>query len=64
MKKVLEEVGKGIINFANIITALVFVKSYFDGSESNTLFLAAYSFVGLYVVASVFIKLSERIKDE
>ena len=64
MKKVLEEVGKGIINFANIITALVFVKSYFDGSESNMLFLAAYSFVGLYVVASVFIKLSERIKDE
>ena len=38
MKKVLEEVGKGIINFANIITALVFVKSYFDGSESNMSF--------------------------
>ena len=26
MKKVLEEVGKGIINFANIVTALVFIK--------------------------------------
>jgi len=27
MKKVLEEVGKGLINFANIVTALVFYLS-------------------------------------
>ena len=35
MKKVLEEVAKGLIAFANIVTALVFVKSYFDNSSDN-----------------------------
>jgi len=35
MKKVLEEVGKGFIAFANIVTALVFIKSYFDKTDDN-----------------------------
>ena len=45
MKKVLEEVGKGLIAFANIVTALVFVKSYFDKTDDNMLAYGIYFFI-------------------
>ena len=64
MKKVLEEVGKGLINFANIITALVFVKDYFDKSHNNSLIYGIVFWIISYVVGSIFIKKSEEIKNE
>jgi len=64
LKKVFEEVGKGLIAFANIITALVFVKSYFDDSDDNMLAYGVYFFVTTYMLSAVLIKLSDRIKNE
>jgi hypothetical protein len=63
VKKVLEETGKGLINFANIITALVFVKDYFDKNNSTSLLLGVVFWVFVYIIASLFIKKSERIKN-
>jgi len=63
MKKVLEEVGKGLINFANIVTALVFVKDYFDKDHSTSLVLGVVFWLLIYVIASLFIKKSERMTD-
>jgi len=59
MKKVLEEVGKGFINFANIITALVFVKDYFIENHSNSLIFGIIFWVLFYLVGSILIKKSE-----
>ena len=64
MKKVLEEVGKGLINFANIITVLVFVKDYFDKSHNNSLIYGVIFWMVSYIVGSIFIKKSEEIKNE
>ena len=63
MKKVLEEVGKGLINFANIVTALVFVKDYFDKDSNNSLLFGMIFWFFIYLVGSLFIKKSERMKD-
>jgi len=59
MKKVLEEVGKGFINFANIITALVFVKDYFIENHNNSLIFGIIFWVLFYLVGSILIKKSE-----
>jgi hypothetical protein len=64
MKKVFEEVGKSLMAFANIVTALVFLKSYFDDSADNMLELGIIFFISIYILSSILIKLSERIKDE
>ena len=64
IKKVLEEVGKGLIAFTNIVTALVFIKSYFEKSNDNMLLLGIIFFISMYLLGSVLINLSERIKDE
>ena len=58
MKKVFEEIGKALFNFANIITALVLLRDYFTKSDDIMLFIAIYTFIGLYLLASVFIKIS------
>ena len=59
MKKVLEEVGKGIIAFANIVTALVFLKDYFDKSNDNMIIFGAIFWFSMYLLGSIFIKKSE-----
>ena len=59
MKKVLEEIGKGFINFANIITALVFVKDYFIENHSNSLIFGVIFWILFYIVGSILIKKSE-----
>jgi hypothetical protein len=64
MKKVLEEVGKSLMAFANIVTALVFVKNYFDDTNDGMLVYGIYFFVATYLLSSVLIKLSERIKND
>ena len=59
MKKVLEEVGKGIIAFANIVTALVFVKDYFEQSHGSSLVYGVFFWIFAYIFGAVFIKKSE-----
>jgi hypothetical protein len=60
MKKVLEEIGKGLINFANIVTALVFVKEYFDKNDSNLLLYGFVFWLTVYLFGSILIKKSEE----
>ncbi len=60
MQKVLEEIGKGIIAFANIVTALVFVKDYFDKDNGNSLVFGIIFWIFAYVVGSLFIKKSDQ----
>ena len=59
MNKVLEEVGKGIIAFANIVTALVFLKDYFNKSDSNSLIYGIIFWFLMYILGSIFIRKSE-----
>jgi hypothetical protein len=59
VKKVLEEVGKVIIAFANIVSALVFLKDYFDNSNDNMILYGAIFWFSMYLLGSVFIKKSE-----
>jgi len=59
LKKVLEEVGKGIIAFANIVTALVFLKDYFNKSDSNSLIYGIIFWFLMYILGSIFIRKSE-----
>lgn len=60
MKKVLEEIGKGIIAFANIVTALVFIKDYFENSHDNMLLYGVFFWFSMYILGSIFIKKSEE----
>ena len=60
MKNVLQEIGKGIIAFANIVTALVFVKDYFDKDNGNSLVYGIIFWISAYLFASIFIKKSEE----
>lgn len=60
MTKVLEEIGKGLINFANIVTALVFVKDYFDESNDSSLLYGVIFWFFVYLLGSIFIKKSEE----
>ena len=62
MKKVLEEVGRGIISFANIITALVFVKDYFEKSNNSSLVYGTLFWILAYIFGSILIKKSQRNK--
>ena len=59
MKKVLEEVGKGVIAFANIITALVLFKDYFEKSNDNSLIEGVVFWISMYILGAVLIKKSE-----
>jgi len=60
MTKVLEEIGKSLINFANIVTALVFVKDYFDKSNDSSLLYGVIFWFSVYLLGSIFIKKSEE----
>jgi hypothetical protein len=60
LKKVLEEIGKAILAFANIVTALVFLKDYFDKSNSNMIFYGIIFWFMMYILGSIFIKKSEE----
>jgi len=60
MRKVLEEVGKGIIAFANIVTALVFVKDYFEKSNDSSLLFGILFWFLAYLLGSILIKKSEE----
>jgi hypothetical protein len=58
--KYLEELGKGLINFANIGTVLIFLKLYVDDFNYNYLIAGAVFFISFYFTGTQIIKKSER----
>ena len=58
--KYLEELGKGLINFANIGTVLLFLKAFFDSFDYNYLVSGVIFFIGFYSLGLKFIKKSEE----
>jgi len=64
MKKVLEEIGKSLFAFGNIMTALVVFRDYFEKSNDASLYLGIILFVSFYIFGSILIKKSEELNDE
>ena len=58
--KYLEEMGKGLINFANIGTVLIFFKLFVEKFEIVYLSLGILFFVSFYIFGTVLIKKSEE----
>jgi hypothetical protein len=64
MNKVFEEIGKGLIAFGNIMTALVLFKDYFDKSHDNSLYLGIILLISFYFIGGSFLKKSKELEDE
>ena len=64
MKKVLEEVGKCLFAFGNIMTALVVFRDYFEKSNDTSLYLGIVLFISFYIFGSILIKKSEELNNE
>ena len=58
--KYLEELGKGLISFANIGTVLIFLKLYVDEFNYNYLIAGVVFFIAFYVIGVKIIKKSEE----
>jgi len=58
--KYLEELGKGLINFANIGTVLIFLKLYVDKFNYNYLIAGMLFFIAFYAMGISIIKKSEE----
>jgi hypothetical protein len=58
--KYLEELGKGLINFANIGTVLIFLKLYIDEFDFIYLISGIIFFISFYVMGLRIIKKSEE----
>jgi polyferredoxin len=61
--KYLEELGKGLINFANIGTVLIFLKLYVNGFNYNYLLAGIIFFISFYAMGVKIIKKSEEYDD-
>ena len=59
----MEEPGRGLIAFGNIVTALVFFQSYW--SQSNPLGFSAgvLAFLGFYITGMLMIHVSEKREE-
>lgn len=58
--KYLEELGKGLINFANIGTVLMFLKLYVNAFNYNYLIAGIVFFISFYAMGIRLIKKSEE----
>lgn len=61
--KYLEELGKGLINFANIGTVLIFLKLFINDFNYNYLVAGAIFFISFYTMGVKLIKKSEEKID-
>ena len=61
--KYLEELGKGLINFANIGTVLIFLKLFVDNFDYSYLIAGIVFFIAFYFTGVQLIKHSEREVD-
>ncbi len=59
MYRVFEEIGKALFNFANLVTAIIFLKAFFDKDEVSMLLYGIYFFVSFYFLGSVLLYLSK-----
>ena len=62
--KYLEELGKGLINFANIGTVLIFFKVYIGNFDIKYLLSGVLFFITFYLIGTILIKKSEERKDD
>jgi hypothetical protein len=62
--KYLEEFGKGLINFANIGTVLIFLKVYVESFDIIYLLLGIWFWIALYIIGIIAIKKSEGVENE
>ena len=58
--KHIEEAGKGLINFANIGTLLIFLKLFFDNFNFNYLIAGIIFFISFYSMGMRLIKIAEE----
>ena len=58
--KYLEELGKGLINFANIGTVLIFLKLYVDEFDLIYLLSGVVFFISFYAMGVKIVKISEE----
>ena len=58
--KYLEELGKGLINFANIGTVIIFLKLFINGFNYNYLIAGVVFFISFYYIGIKIIKKSEE----
>jgi len=58
--KYIEEFGKGLINFANIGTVLIFLKLFVDEFNYNYLLAGVIFFIAFYIMGLVLINKSEE----
>lgn len=61
--KYLEELGKGLINFANIGTVLIFLRVYVEESNFQYLIAGFVFFISLYIIGLTAIHKSEGEKQ-
>ena len=59
--KYLEEFGKGLINFANIGTVLIFLKVYIESFDIIYLLSGIWFFLTMYAIGLILIKKSEGV---
>jgi polyferredoxin len=62
--KYLEEFGKGLINFANIGTVLIFLKVYIENFDVIYLLLGIWFWASLYIIGVIAIRKSEGVNNE
>jgi len=61
--KYLEELGKSLLNFANLGTILIFFKLYFSNFDIIYLISGIVFFIGFYTIGLKLIKKSERVDN-
>ncbi len=64
MKITLQETGKSIQAFANVITTIIFLKHYWDYHDEQSVKMALIAWFGLYFIGICLFIISENIKKE
>jgi hypothetical protein len=63
MKITLQETGKSIQAFANVVTTIIFLKHFWDYHDLSSMLMALVIWFGLYFTAIGILILSEKIKE-
>ncbi len=64
MKIALQETGKSIQAFANVVTTIIFLKHFWDYHDLRSITMALVAWFGLYFIAIGLFVLSENKKKE
>lgn len=63
MKITLQETGKSIQSFANVITTIIFLKHYSDYHDEQSIIMALVTWFSLYFIGICLFIISENIKE-